>query len=160
MKNQHPKETFHTIIGQALNPSEWLLIDQPRINLFADATDDHQYIHTDPKRAATTELGGTIAHGLLSLSLLPALVGDVLIVPEGMTMGINYGFNNVRFLTPVRPCEFVRAVATVNDVVEKSPGRFLVTLNLSLEIQGQSKPAMVCEWLNLFVTSPTSASAE
>lgn len=137
--------------GTELEPSQWLLIDQPRIQAFADATDDHQYIHTDPKRAAQTELGGTIAHGLLSLSLLPGLAGETMLMPQGMAMGINYGFNKVRFLSTVRPGDEVRTRALVVSVDEKSPGRLLVALDLTLEVKGQDKPALVCEWLNLFV---------
>ena len=151
MLNTLPYEQVKQSTGRQLLPSDWLLVDQARINLFAEATGDYQYIHVDEARAAESELGGTIAHGLLSLSLLPVLAADSLLVPEGMTMGINYGFNKVRFLSPVRPGDRVRAVATITEVVEKSPGRLLVTLSLTMEIEGQPKPALVCEWLNLFV---------
>ena len=151
MLNTLPYTAVKHSAGTQLKPSNWLLIDQQRINAFAETTGDHQYIHTDPERAAQTELGGTIAHGLLSLALLPTLAGDSMLVPEGMTMGINYGFNKVRFLNVVRPGDEVRAEATVTHVEEKSPGRLLVALNLQLAIKGEDKPALVCEWLNLFV---------
>lgn len=151
MQNHHPYQTVLNSTGTSLSPSDWYLIDQSRIQAFADATDDQQYIHTDPARAAKTELGGTIAHGLLSLSLLPRLAGSTLLIPEGMTMGINYGFNKVRFLSPVRPGDQVRTQGRVVAVKEKSPGRLLVTTEVVLEIQGQDKPALVCEWLNLLV---------
>lgn len=153
MLKQLPYDDVLKSAGTQLAPSDWLLIDQNRIDAFAEATGDHQYIHTDPKRAAQTDLGGTIAHGLLSLSLLPRLAGETMLVPKDMTMGINYGFNKVRFLSLVRPGDEVRAQATVVSVEEKSPGRLLVLLNLQLEIKGQEKPALVCEWLNLFVTN-------
>ena len=151
MQNYHPYQHVLNSTGTQLPPSDWLLIEQHRIQAFADATDDQQYIHTDPQRAAQTELGGTIAHGLLSLSLLPALAGSTLLVPEGMKMGINYGFNKVRFLSPVRPGDKVRTQGTVVAVKEKSPGRLLVTTEVVLEVEGQVKPAFICEWLNLLV---------
>jgi acyl dehydratase len=127
------------------------LIEQSRINQFADVTDDHQYIHIDQQRAAETDLGGTIAHGFLVLSLLPKLVAKSLITPENIVMGINYGFDKVRFLNPVRPGDRVRVTGTVLDIVDKGDGRYLQKLGVSLEIEGKDKPAIVCEWLNLFV---------
>jgi len=127
------------------------LIEQSRINQFADVTEDHQYIHIDQQRAAETDLGGTIAHGFLVLSLLPKLVAKSLITPENIVMGINYGFDKVRFLNPVRPGDRVRVTGTVLDIVDKGDGRYLQKLGVSLEIEGKDKPAIVCEWLNLFV---------
>jgi acyl dehydratase len=96
-------------------------------------------------------LGGTIAHGFLMLSLLPKLVEKSMLTPEGMVMGINYGFDKVRFLNPVRPGDRVRVTGTVLDIVDKGDGRFLQKLGVSLEIMGKDKPAIVCEWLNMFV---------
>jgi len=127
------------------------LIEQSRINQFADVTEDHQYIHIDQQRAAETDLGGTIAHGFLVLSLLPKLVAKSLITPENIVMGINYGFDRVRFLNPVRPGDRVRVTGTVLDIMDKGDGRYLQKLGVSLEIEGKDKPAIVCEWLNLFV---------
>lgn len=138
-------------IGQTLQPSDWFLIEQSRINQFADVTLDHQYIHIDPARAAQTDLGGTIAHGFLMLSLLPKLVEKSMLTPAGMVMGINYGFDKVRFLNPVRPGDRVRVTGTVLDMQDKGGGRYLQKLGINLEIEGVDKPAVVCEWLNLFV---------
>ena len=138
-------------IGQTLQPSDWFLIEQSRINQFADVTLDHQYIHIDPERAAQTDLGGTIAHGFLMLSLLPKLVEKSMLTPEGMVMGINYGFDKVRFLNPVRPGDRVRVTGAVLDMQDKGDGRYLQKLGVSLEIEGVDKPAVVCEGLNMFV---------
>ena len=138
-------------IGQTLQPSDWFLIEQSRINQFADVTLDHQYIHIDPERAAQTDLGGTIAHGFLMLSLLPKLVEKSMLTPRGMVMCINYGFDKVRFLNPVRPGDRVRVTGTVLDMQDKGDGRYLQKLGVNLEIEGVDKPAVVCEWLNLFV---------
>tara|TARA_B110000902_G_scaffold263841_1_gene343855 strand:+ start:79 stop:528 length:450 start_codon:yes stop_codon:yes gene_type:complete len=145
--------TFADAIGKTLQPSDWFLIEQSRINQFADVILDHQYIHIDPSRAAETDLGGTIAHGFLMLSLLPKLVEKSMVTPEGMVMGINYGFDKVRFLNPVRPGDQVRVTGTVLDIVDKGNGRYLQKLGVSLEIQGKDKPAIVCEWLNMFVVN-------
>ena len=145
-------KAFTDNIGKTLTPGDWFLIEQSRINQFADVTEDHQYIHIDQQRAAETNLGGTIAHGFLVLSLLPKLVAKSLITPENIVMGINYGFDKVRFLNPVRPGDRVRVTGTVLDIVDKGDGRYLQKLGVSLEIEGKEKPAIVCEWLNLFVT--------
>ena len=150
-KKPIPRNTFYSIEGQSLEPGEWVPVDQSRIDLFADATDDHQFIHIDPVRAGQTDFGGTIAHGFLSLSLLPRLVKEVMLVPEGMLMGINYGFNHVRFLSPVKSGDQIRVQGSVKSVVEKDPGRFLVTLTIQLEIKGSESLALVCEWLNYYV---------
>lgn len=153
-----------TLIGKSLEPSDWLVIEQSRINQFADATDDHQFIHIDKSAAEKTELGGTIAHGLLTLSLLPKLVEQCMLVPEGTLMGINYGFDKVRFLNPVRPGDAIRLQAGVADVHitqapnrEHTEGKVLIKLTITIEIRDpdgklrEKKPALVCEWLNLFL---------
>lgn len=137
--------------GQSIKPSEWFVIDQNRINAFADATLDHQYIHTDPERAKASHLGGTIAHGFLLLSLMPKLVSESMMTPPAMVMGINYGFDKVRFLSSVRPGDAIRLTATIKSIEAKDNNSYLQRLDVTLEIQGQSKPAIVCEWLNLFV---------
>ena len=143
------------MVGQNLGTSEWLLVDQEMINKFADATGDHQWIHVDIERAnRESPFGGPVAHGFLTLSLLPQLSYGTTLGLEGTVMGINYGFNKVRFLNPVRPSDSIRVQASVGDVTEKESGRLLVSLNLSVEIKGQEKPALVCEWLNLFVCPP------
>ena len=139
----HGIEEFHQLAGQHLGWSEWHDIDQQRVNLFADATDDHQWIHVDPERAAGGPFGGAIAHGYLTLSLAPVLLGEVLRV-EGMAFGVNYGCNKVRFPAPVKVGSKLRlgaAVASVEDV----PGGVQVTLDLTLETEGAAKPGCVAQ---------------
>ena len=142
---------FTDNIGKKLKPGDWFLIEQSRINQFADVTEDHQYIHIDQQRAAESYLGGTIAHGFLVLSLLPKLIEKSLITPDNIVMGINYGFDKVRFLNPVRPGDKVRVTGEVVDIQDKGDGRYLQKVAITVEIKGQEKPAIFCEWLNMFV---------
>ncbi len=146
------KEQLLEMIGKEMGASEWFQIDQDRINAFADATLDHQFIHVDPDKAKHTPFGGTIAHGFLTLSLLPYLQTSMseLVVPEGLKMGMNYGFDKIRFLAPVKVDSRVRAVAKLKDVVEKSPGQFLMTAEYSIEIEGSPKPALIAEWMLMY----------
>ncbi|KAD3436373.1 dehydratase [Arthrobacter yangruifuii] len=129
--------------------SEWVLIDQDRINRFADATDDHQWIHVDPERAARGPFGGTIAHGYLSLSLLPALASGRFRV-EGMVMGVNYGLDRVRFPHPVPVDSRIRACSEIVSV-QNVPQGVRVKLLVTIEIEGAGKPAAVAESLSLYV---------
>ena len=138
-------------IDKKLKPGDWFLIEQSRINQFADVTEDHQYIHIDQQRAAESYLGGTIAHGFLVLSLLPKLIEKSLITPDNIVMGINYGFDKVRFLNPVRPGDKVRVTGEIVDIQDKGDGRYLQKVAVTVEIKGQEKPAIFCEWLNMFV---------
>ena len=138
-------------VGKQLPIGQWMIIDQDRINDFADATLDHQYIHIDQEQASKTNLGGTIAHGFLILSLMPKLIADSLITPESMMMGINYGFDKVRFLNPVYPGDEIRLIAHINSIEPRGDNRYLQRLDVAIEIKGKSKPAIACEWLNLFV---------
>lgn len=149
---QVPAGDMRSQIGTELGPSEWFEITQERVDAFADATLDHQFIHVDPAKAAATPFGGTIAHGFLTLSLLVHLAGELVIVPEGTVMGINYGTNKVRFLAPVRVGKRIRAHARLIDTVEKSPGRHLSTYEVTVEIEGEDKPALIAEWLSMAVT--------
>ena len=144
-------QEMQAMVGQPLTPSEWKLIDQPRINDFADATEDHQYIHIDEERAKDSWLGSTVAHGLLVLSLLPKLSEGVIPMPDNIVMGLNYGFDKVRFVSPVKSGDEVRMCASVADVIDKGEGRYLQKLAITIEIKGKEKPAIVCEWLNMFV---------
>jgi acyl dehydratase len=138
-------------IGQQIGTSEWVSVDQDMINKFADATGDHQFIHIDPVRAAATPFGGTIAHGFLTLSLMPMLMAksDAPRV-EGVKMGVNYGSNKLRFLTPVRSGKRVRAHTTLLALEEKRPGQWQQTNEVSIEIEGEDKPALICEWISQF----------
>jgi len=139
-------EVFLASAG-AVSVSDWLTIDQKRIDTFADATEDHQFIHVDPERAARTPMGTTIAHGFLTLSLLSHFVGQNLTVPEGYQMTFNYGLNKVRFLEPVPVNSRVRAQETVLEVTEKREGHYLVRSEVTVEIEGHPKPALVAESL-------------
>ncbi|MDQ2637334.1 MAG: MaoC family dehydratase [Actinomycetota bacterium] len=129
--------------GSQLGPTEWLEISQERVNLFADATDDHQWIHVDPKRAADGPFGGTIAHGLLTLSLLPRFMHQLYTVGN-ITMAINYGYNKVRFITPVKVGAKVRARAEISKV-DQLDGAVQSTMTTTVEIAGSEKPAAVAE---------------
>ena len=147
-----PKEELVNAIGTKFEPGEWFQIDQNRINTFADCTEDHQFIHVDEEAAKNTPFGGTIAHGFLTLSLLSKLVEGNGIIPENIVMGLNYGFDKVRFLTPVRSGKRVRAHVEVADVTPKEDGRFLIKQAITVEIEGEPKPALVAEWLTMVVT--------
>jgi acyl dehydratase len=136
-------------IGSELGVSEWMSIDQKRVDAFADATLDHQFIHVDPERAAATPFGGTIAHGFLTLALLPHLLESVGLAPEGARMMINYGTDRVRFLQPVRVGSRVRARVTLAAIDERQPGQWLIKHGVTMEIEGQERPAMVAELLAL-----------
>src|SRR5690554_3470663 len=139
-----------SFIGKDLGHSEWLLIDQERVNQFAECTGDHQFIHLDEEKAKQTPFGGTIAHGFLSLSLIPALSAGLAIRPDGLKMAVNYGLDSVRFIQPVRVGSRVRMQLTVVDVTEKNPGQWLVKSRATLEIEGVEKPAYIAETLALY----------
>ena len=140
------------LAGQDLPPSEWLTISQERVSQFADATNDHQFIHIDEERAKATPFGGTIAHGFLSLSLVTYLTSEAMPVPEGTAMTINYGSDKVRYLTPVRVGKRIRALQKVVEVGEKQPGRWLVKTAVTIEIEGEEAPALIAEILFMHFT--------
>lgn len=138
-------------IGETIGTSEWLLVDQEMIDKFADATGDHQFIHVNPAMAAMTPFGGTIAHGFLTLSLIPVLTEKSDIEkPEGLKMALNYGGNRVRFLQPVRSGKRVRAHFRLLAMEEKRPGQWQHTVEITLEIEGEEKPGYVAEWISMF----------
>ena len=134
---------FAAALGSQLGPTDWLEIDQERVNLFADATDDHQWIHVDPARAADGPFGGTIAHGLLTLSLLPHFSHDLYRV-EGITLAVNYGYNKVRFVTPVKVGARIRARGEVTEI-KQLDGAVQATTTITVEIEDSEKPAAVAE---------------
>ncbi|MGF6114367.1 MULTISPECIES: MaoC family dehydratase [Pseudomonas] len=144
-----PVAELKDYVGKELGRSEWLTIDQERINLFAEATGDYQFIHVDPVKAAQTPFGSTIAHGFLSLSLIPKLMEDILILPEGVKMVVNYGLDSVRFIQPVKVNSRVRLKVDMNEVTEKKPGQWLLKATATLEIEGSDKPAYIAEPLSL-----------
>ena len=136
-------------VGEEIGVSDWLTIDQARIDAFADATEDRQFIHTDAAAAAQTPFGGTIAHGFLSLSLLSRMGADAMLIPEGVKMGVNYGLDRVRFLAPVRSGKRVRGRFTLDSAEEKAPGQLLMRHITTIEIEGEDKPALTAAWLTL-----------
>ena len=138
-------------IGEEVGVSSWLTVDQARIDAFAEATEDRQFIHTDPAAAALTPFGGTIAHGFLTLSLLSRMGAEAMLLPEGLKMAINYGFERVRFLSPVRAGKRVRGRFTLDSVEEKAPGQVLMRHNVTVEIEGEDKPALTALWLGLMI---------
>ncbi len=139
------------LVGQSLGTSEWVLVDQEMINKFADATGDHQFIHVNEEMAKMTPFGGTIAHGFLTLSLFPMMMAKSDCPrPEGVKMGVNYGGNKVRFLTAVRAGKRVRGHFKLLSLDEKRPGQWQQTIELSVEIEGEDKPALVAEWITQF----------
>lgn len=137
--------------GTILGCSDWLTIGQDRINTFADVTEDRQFIHTDPVRAADSPFGGTIAHGFLTLSLLSRMVAPVLPDLGGARESLNYGFDRLRFLSPVPSGARVRGVFTVQGVETRKPGTRLLRLDVTVEIEGAARPALAAEWLVLLV---------
>jgi acyl dehydratase len=139
----HGTEKFHELVGEHLGYSEWHRIDQDQVNLFADATGDHQWIHVDPERAKDGPFGGPIAHGYLTLSLAPVFLGEVLHV-DGISMGVNYGCNKVRFPSPVPVGGNLRLGASVVSV-EDVAGGVQVVLDLTLEVEGAPKPSCVAQ---------------
>lgn len=145
-----PKDEFLQMTGKDLGASDWFKIDQERINAFADNTIDHQFIHVDEEAAKNTPFGSTIAHGFLSLSLITHLSEKLLVYPEGLQMVFNYGFDKIRFITPVKVNGEIRASMNVAEVTEKSQG-ILVKYNVSVDVKGEDKPAYVAEWLLMFV---------
>ena len=138
-------------VGQNVGTSEWVEMSQERINLFAEATGDHQFIHIDEEKAKLTPFGGTIAHGFLTLSLLPVLgaMTEGARV-DGIKMGVNYGGNKTRFISPVRAGKRVRSHTKLLELVEKRPGQWQQTNEVTIEIEGEDKPALICEWITLF----------
>ena len=144
-----PVTELSQYVGKELGHSEWVKIDQQRINLFAEATGDFQFIHVDPEKAAKTPFGGTIAHGFLTLSLIPKLIEDILVLPQGLKMVVNYGLDSVRFIQPVKVDSQVRLKVDLAEVVEKKPGQWLLKAIATLEIDGEEKPAYIAESLSL-----------
>jgi len=135
------------LIGTEVGVSEWVTVEQERINTFADVTEDHQFIHVDTEAAAKTPFGGTIAHGFLTLSLMSKFAEKTGITLEGVKLGLNYGFEKVRFLAPVPSGSKVRGRFVLNAAEEKKPGQFLLTYGVSVEIDGGEKPALIADWL-------------
>lgn len=145
---------YSEAVGQPEGVGEWFEVTQDQVNHFADVTFDHQFIHVDPEMAKATPFGGTIAHGFLTLSMLTHLCGSV---PQdmsrfaGILMGVNYGFDKVRFVSPVRVGSKIRAASTLSNVVQKDPSTIDVTRTVTVEIEGGDRPACVAEWITRLV---------
>jgi acyl dehydratase len=138
-------------IGTEIGTSDWITLDQPRIDAFAEVTEDRQYIHVDPEAAAQSAFGGTVAHGFLTLSLLSRFAADVMLVPPELKMAVNYGFNNIRFLAPVPVGARVRGIFRLTIIEEKGPGKLLMHHNVMVDIDVTEKPALTADWLGLLV---------
>ena len=139
-------------IGRETGVSEWLTVDQERIDNFAEATEDRQFIHVDAEAAASTPFGGTIGHGFLTLSLLSRMAAEAILVPDTTKMVVNYGLDRVRFLAPVRSGKRVRGRFTLDAVDEKAPGQLLLRHAVTVEIEDEDKPALSAQWLTLLFT--------
>ena len=139
---------FRDNVGKFIGTSKWFVIDQSRIDAFADVTEDHQFIHVEPEKAAETPFGQTVAHGFLTLSMLSAMSYDAIPRVEGLKMGVNYGFNKIRFVTPVVAGSKVRAHFTLQSSKIEKPGELTNIVDLSIEIDGSDSPALVAEWVS------------
>lgn len=148
-----------SLIGKEVGVSRWIHVDQARIDAFANTTEDRQYIHVDPERARETPLGGTIAHGFLTLSLASAMNFDAVEPLDGLVMGVNYGFDRLRFIAPVPAGSNIRGRFRLLAAEDKGGGRWLLRYEITVEIEGSDKPALVAEWLGLQVlATPPSDS--
>jgi acyl dehydratase len=145
-------EEIRSRVGEEIGVSSWLAVDQARIDAFAEATEDRQFIHTDAAAAARSPFGGTIAHGFLTLSLLSRMGAEAMLLPQGLKMAINYGLDRVRFLAPVRSGKRVRGRFRLDSVEDKAPGQWLLRHTVTVEIEGEDKPALSAEWLGLMFT--------
>lgn len=142
-------EDLQATIGTDLGVSDWIVIEQDRVNQFAGVTEDHQFIHVNPEMAKMTPFGGPIAHGFLTLSLLSKFSEQGGLVIEGVKMGVNYGFEKVRFLAPVKVGKKVRGHFKLKAAEEKRPGQYLLTYEVTVEIEGEDKPALIADWLGM-----------
>ena len=142
-------EEIESATGEEVGTTEWVEITQERVDQFADATGDHQWIHVDVEKAKEGPFGGTIAHGFLTLSLLSRMAADAMHVPDTTKMAVNYGLDRVRFLSPVKAGKRVRGHFTLDSAEEKSPGQLLLKHSVTVEIEGETKPALVADWIGL-----------
>ena len=141
-------ENLQNLIGEEIGISNWTQVSQKQINSFADCTDDHQFIHVDEKRAKNeSPFDGTIAHGFLSLSLLTKFANEVVFENEENKIVINYGFNKIRFILPVKEGKKIRARFHLSDIIKRKPGQTLITYKVTIEIKNEEKPALIAEWL-------------
>ena len=144
-------DAYRGLVGQEIGVSAWIEVTQAMIDGFADLTHDRQFIHIDPVQAAGTPFGGPVAHGFLTLSLLSVMAYDAVPSVEGAAMGVNYGFDRLRFINPVKPGSRVRGRFSLRELVERSPSELMLRVGAAVEIEGQDKPAIVAEWLTMSV---------
>ncbi len=145
-------DAARALVGTDLGTSDWWLIDQPMVDKFADLTNDHQFIHVNPEMAKQTPFGGTIVHGFFTLSMLAGLQPPGAIVLEGIKMGVNYGCDRIRFLEPVPVGSRIRARHKLKAIEDKGSGRWLLTSEVTIEIEGKDKPALIADWLGMQFT--------
>lgn len=142
-------EEIRARVGGEIGVSPWIAMRQPDIDIFAAVTGDRQAIHVDPAAAANTPFGGTVAHGFLTLSLLSQMAAAVMIVPEGVRMVVNYGLDKVRFIAPVRSGKRVRGRFALVSIEEKKPGQWQLVHNVTVEIEGENRPALQADWIGM-----------
>jgi len=148
MKHVKPAD-LPSLVGTELGVTNWMVVDQDSVNVFADVTHDHQFIHIDPEKAKETPFGGPIAHGFLTLSLLSKFSMEAGLSIEGVKMGVNYGFEKVRFLAPVKVGAQIRGRFVLKSIEEKRPGQYLYCCTVTVEIDGEDTPALVADWLGM-----------
>ena len=148
MKHVKPAD-LPSLVGTELGVTDWMVVDQDSVNVFADVTHDHQFIHIDPEKAKETPFGGPIAHGFLTLSLLSKFSMEAGLSIEGVKMGVNYGFEKVRFLAPVKVDAQIRGRFVLKSIEEKRPGQYLYCCTVTVEIDGEDTPALVADWLGM-----------
>ena len=143
-------ETYQSMVGKEVGVSSWHVVDQSRINAFADVIEDHQFIHVDPERAKKeTPFGSTVAHGFLTMSLLSIMSYEVMPIISGTTMGVNYGFDKLRFISPVRAGSRVRGRFVLAEATLRKPRELQSRTNVTVEIEGEERPALVADWIGL-----------
>lgn len=142
-------DEYKALVGQEVGVSKWFEIAQERINQFADVTEDHQFIHVDPERAKATPFGGTVAHGFLTLSLLAPMAFDAQPKLKGRVMAVNYGFDRVRLMAPVPAGSRIRGRFVLKEVVDRGPSEIMARTEVTVEVEGGAKPALVADWLGL-----------
>ncbi len=148
MSETMTRERLFELVGQELGTSAWFEVGQNRIDQFAEVTEDRQFIHVDTVKAAESPFGGTIAHGMLTLSMIVYLCSEFVPAVEGVRMVVNYGFDRVRFAAPVRSGKRIRAVVRLLDAKERS-GQILVKVKVTIKVEDETKPALVAEWLTM-----------
>jgi len=142
-------ESYQALVGLEIGVSSWHLIDQKRIDDYADVIEDHQFIHVDPERARATPFGTTVAHGFLTMSLLSVMSYEVMPAIEGTAMGVNYGFDKLRFISPVKSGRRVRGRFTLAEATLRKSKELQSRTNVTVEIEGEDKPALVADWIGL-----------